>query len=85
MTTTINQAIDLVAPAHVVTTSAKKKRLTELWMTKGLIKSSQTKLNYYKKTLLPNCPETDHERYKEYRNKYSILRRHVYSPTMINV
>ena len=44
-------------------------------MTKGLIKSSQTKLNYYKKTLLPNCPETDHERYKEHRNKYDILKR----------
>ena len=34
-------------------------------MTKGLIKSSQTNLNYYKKTLLPNCPETDHKRYKD--------------------
>ena len=44
-------------------------------MTKGLIKSSQTKLNYYKKTLLSNYPETDHERYKEYRNKYNILKR----------
>ena len=44
-------------------------------MTKGLIKSSQRKLNYYKKTLLPNCPETDHEGYKERRNKYNILKR----------
>ena len=43
-------------------------------MTKGYIKSSQTKLNYYKKTLLPNCPEIDHERYKEYKNKYNILK-----------
>ena len=38
-------------------------------------RSSQTKLNYYKETLLPYCPETDHERYKEYRNKYNILKR----------
>ena len=44
-------------------------------MTKGLIKSCQTKLNYYKKTLLPNCPETEHENFKQYRNKYNILKR----------
>ena len=43
-------------------------------MTKGLIKSCQTKPNYYKKTLLPNCPETEHEKYKQYRNKYNILK-----------
>ena len=64
MTATIHQALDLVTPEQVVTMSARKE-LTEPWMTKGLIKSSQTKLNYYKKTLLPNCSETDHERYKE--------------------
>ena len=77
--TTINQAIDLVAPEHVVTISAKKKAH---WAVdnKGLIKSSKTKLNYYKEALLPNCPETDHERYKEYRNKYDILKDwHIYS------
>ena len=45
-------------------------------MTKGLIKSCQIKLSYYKKTLLPNCPETGHDRYKQYRNKYNILKRH---------
>ena len=44
-------------------------------MTKGLIMSCQTKLNYYKKTLVPNCPETEHEKYKQYRNKYNILKR----------
>ena len=44
-------------------------------MTKGLIKSYQTKLNYYKKTLLPYCPETEHEKCKQYRNKYNILKR----------
>ena len=71
--TTIHQAFDLVAPEHVVTISAKS--LTEPWKTKGLSKSNQTELNYYKKTLLPNCPETDHERYKEYTNKYNILKR----------
>ena len=46
-------------------------------MMKGLIKSSQTKLNYYKKTWLLNCPETDHERYKEHRNKHNILKRQI--------
>ena len=47
-------------------------------MTKGLIKSCQTKLNYYKKTLLPNCPETEYKKYKQYRNKYNILKRQVH-------
>ena len=56
-------------------------------MTESLITSSQTKLNYCKKTLWPNCPEIDHERYKEYRNKYNILKRQTCIPvsTMINV
>ena len=73
MTTTIQQTTDLVAPVHVVTISAKI-RFTVWWKTKGLIKSCQTKLNYYKKTLLPNCPETEHEKYKQYRNKCNILK-----------
>ena len=62
LTTTIQQTIELVAHEHVVTISAKK-RFTLPWMTKGLIKSCQTKLNYYKNALLPKCPETEHEKY----------------------
>ena len=67
--TIIQQIIDSVAPEHVVTVSAKN-RFTEPWMRKGLIKSGQIKLNYYKKTLVPNCLEADHDKYKQYRNKY---------------
>ena len=42
LTTTIQQTIDFIAPKHVV-----------LWMTKGLIKSCQTKINYYEKQCCP--------------------------------
>ena len=63
---TIQQIIDLFVPEYVVTI-LPKKRFTVPWMTKGLIKSCPTKLNYYMKTLLPNCPETEHEKYKQYK------------------
>ena len=63
LTTTIQQTIDLVAAEHVVTISAKCI-FTEPRMTKGLIKEGQTKLNYYKKTLMCNCLEAYCEKYK---------------------
>ena len=72
MTIIIQQATDSVTPEHVVTISAKN-RFTVPWMTKGLIRSGQTKLNYYKTVLMPNCLVADHEKYKLYRNKYNSL------------
>ena len=84
LTTTIQQNIDLVAPEHLVTILAKK-RFTVPWMTKGLIKSCQTKLNYYKKHYCPLVLKQNTKN-KQYRNKYNILKdRHIYSSTMINI
>ena len=74
LTTTIQQTIELVSPEHHVIISVKN-RFPKPWMTKGLIKSGQTILNYYIKTLIPNCLEADHAKYKQNWNKYNSLKR----------
>ena len=71
---TLSEELNKVAPIRTVKISAKRK-FTEPWMTKGLEKSSNTKLKLYKATLKPGHTDEDVVKYKTHRNIYNTLKR----------
>ena len=71
---TVNEVLDQISPRKTVRISAKH-RYIELWITKGLEKSSNTKMKLYRATLSANHTEADIMKYKHHRNLYNKLKR----------
>lgn len=76
---TTTDIIDLIAPEKVIKIRYKNK-IREKWMTKGLLKSSQTKEKLYKLTIGTHRRSMDQQekakvKYIQYRNLYNKLKR----------
>lgn len=79
----ITDLINKHAPMKTINPNSKRIK-KEPWMTKGLLKSSNTQMKLYKKQLKNAKDDPRHMHYIKYRNLYNTLIRKAKKPFIVN-